>query len=157
LTGIGFGHSPMMKHIKTTYKYLNFNNTLKNTIMGRYYNGDINGKFWFGIQSSDAPSRFSASAECEQSYIEYYFDESHIEEVKEELQNIAEVLGENIEKIDNFFVKLRADGRIGYSDEDLAKEGITDELLSEYADYKLGKQIEECIEREGQCQFSAEI
>jgi len=30
-------------------------------------------------------------------------------------------------------------------------------MISEYADYKLGKKIEECIEREGQCQFSAEL
>jgi len=125
--------------------------------MGRYYNGDINGKFWFGVQSSDAASRFSASAECERSYIEYYFEKEHLEEIREELKSIEVFMGGNIDKIDNFFEKLRADGRIGYSDEDLAKEGITDELLSEYADHKLGKQIEECIEREGQCQFSAEI
>jgi hypothetical protein len=125
--------------------------------MGRYYNGDINGKFWFGVQSSDAASRFSASAECEPSCIEYYFDEKHIDEVKEELQRIEEVLGENLHKIENFFVKSIAEGMAWYSDDDLYKQGITDEMISEYADYKLGKQIEECIEREGQCQFSAEL
>ena len=26
--------------------------------MGRYYTGDIEGKFWFGIQSSNSADRF---------------------------------------------------------------------------------------------------
>ena len=26
--------------------------------MGRYYSGDIEGKFWFALQSSDAADRF---------------------------------------------------------------------------------------------------
>ena len=28
--------------------------------MGRYYNGNINGKFWFGVQSSDAMEKYGA-------------------------------------------------------------------------------------------------
>jgi hypothetical protein len=120
--------------------------------MGRYFFGDIEGKFWFGVQPSNAASRFSADAECEPSYIEYYFDEGNIEEVKEELQRIEEILGENLQKIEDFFAE-----RNGYADSELAEAGITDWMLREYADYKLGKKIEECIEREGQCQFSAEL
>ena len=120
--------------------------------MGRYYNGDIEGKFWFGVQSSDAASRFSADAECEPSNIEYYFDDDHMKEVKEELQRIEQILGENLQKIEEFFAEKN-----GYADSELADAGITNKMLSEYADYKLGKQIEECIEREGQCQFYAEI
>jgi len=120
--------------------------------MGRYYNGDINGKFWFGVQPSNAPSRFSEYAECEPSCIDYYFNEQHIDEVKEELKRIEEVLGENLHKIDNFFSE-----RDMYTDSELDAIGIKDWMLREYADYKLGKKIEECIEREGQCQFSAEL
>lgn len=120
--------------------------------MGRYYNGDIEGKFWFGVQPSDAASRFSADAECEQSTIDYYFEEDHLQEVKDELQRIEEILGENLQKIEEFFAE-----RNGYTDSALHEAGITDNMLSEYADYKLGKKIEECIEREGQCQFSAGI
>ena len=26
--------------------------------MGRYYNGDINGKFWFAVQNSNCADRF---------------------------------------------------------------------------------------------------
>ena len=38
--------------------------------MGRYYNGDIKGKFWFGIQKSDSASRFGGT-----EYLEYSFHE----------------------------------------------------------------------------------
>ena len=38
--------------------------------MGRYYSGDINGKFWFALQSSNAPSRFGGY-ENEPNYINY--------------------------------------------------------------------------------------
>lgn len=118
--------------------------------MGRYYNGDIEGKFWFGIQSSDAATRFSASAECEQSYIEYYFDEDNLQEVQDELKGIEDSLGENLQKIEDFF-----SGKDSYRDEQLSEIGITSSMLSDYADYLLGKKIEKCIIEQGQCQFEA--
>ena len=37
--------------------------------MGRYYSGDINGKFWFALQSSNAASRFGGY-ENEPNYID---------------------------------------------------------------------------------------
>ena len=45
--------------------------------MGRRYTGDIEGKFWFGLQSSTAASRFGGE-ETEPSYINYYFDQIHL-------------------------------------------------------------------------------
>ena len=119
--------------------------------MGRYYSGDIEGKFWFGVQSSDAPSRFSKSAELSTNYIPYYFTEEHLGEVQSELLAIENKLGENINKLDDFFSK-----RISYSDDALKEIGVTDEMLSDYADYKLGKKIEQCIISTGQCEFEAE-
>ena len=41
--------------------------------MGRYYNGDIEGKFWFGVQDSDDASFFGGE-KVEPNYIEYYFE-----------------------------------------------------------------------------------
>ena len=38
--------------------------------MGRYYHGDIEGKFWFAVQSSDDGEYFGMRES--QSYIEYY-------------------------------------------------------------------------------------
>ena len=53
--------------------------------MGRYYTGDIEGKFWFALQSSNAASRFGG-VESEPAYINYYFDEDHLEEVEAEIK-----------------------------------------------------------------------
>lgn len=120
--------------------------------MGRYYHGDIEGKFWFAVQSSDAPSRFSKSAECEVGYIPYFFDEEHIGEVQAELLSIENKLGENIKKISDFFQT-----NTSYNDNSLKEIGITPEILEDYADYQLGKKIEQCIISTGQCSFEAEI
>lgn len=120
--------------------------------MGRYYYGDIEGKFWFGIQASNSASRFSADAECEPSHIDYYFDEDHLHSVQYELKYIEDALGKNLQKIEDFF-----SGKDSYRDEQLREAGITDRMLSEYADYLLGKKIEKCIIEQGQCQFEAEL
>ncbi len=61
--------------------------------MGRYYDGDIQGKFWFAVQSSD-DGEFFGSQECGNNYIEYYLDREiwekegikGIEECKKNLQ-----------------------------------------------------------------------
>lgn len=49
--------------------------------MGRYYSGMIEGKFWFGIQSSVAADRFGVSYN-EPSYVEYYYSEDDLRELK---------------------------------------------------------------------------
>ena len=72
--------------------------------MGRYYQGDINGKFWFALQPSDAPSRVGGE-ETEPNYINYYFNEDHLDEVNEEIKAIEEKLGDNKKIIDDFFSK----------------------------------------------------
>jgi peptidoglycan hydrolase CwlO-like protein len=121
--------------------------------MGRYYTGDIEGKFWFAVQSSDAASRFAPSAEIEVGYIPYYFnEEDHLEEIQAELKNIEDKLGDNLKKIDDFFEKVD-----GYNDDILKANDISKEHLSDYADYKLGKKIEECVIRTGECSFDAEL
>ena len=121
--------------------------------MGRYYSGDIEGKFWLGVQSSDAASRFAPSAEIEVGYIPYHFNkEDHLEEIQAELKNIEDKLGDNLKKLDDFFEKVN-----GYNDDILKENNITEEHFSDYADYKLGKKIEECVIRTGECSFDAEL
>ena len=119
--------------------------------MGRYYNGDIEGKFWFALQSSDAADRFGVTGE-EPSYLTYYFDEDNLEDVSNEIKNIEETLGDKLQTIENFFKDNN-----GYNDDMLKEAGITKEELSDYADLGLGKQIKECIEKTGQCSFEAEL
>jgi adenine-specific DNA methylase len=115
--------------------------------MGRYYSGDIEGKFMFAVQKSTAADRFG-STHSEPSYVEYFFSEEHIETIEKELL----LLKENYEKVVLFF-----ESREGYTDEDLEKNGIVKAELSDYADYVLGERILNCIKETGCCQFTAEL
>ena len=120
--------------------------------MGRYYTGDIEGKFWFGVQSSNAPSRFGGT-ESEPQFIEYYFDkENDLESVEAEIKEIETTLGDKLKVIEEFFEKNN-----GYNDEMLAEAGISENDLSEYADLKLGIQIRDCVKENGYCSFNAEF
>lgn len=127
--------------------------------MGRYYNGDINGKFWFAVQSSVAPSRFGGE-EYEPSYIQYHFGEEHLEEIEEEMKKIKKSLGKYKENFDKFFEKNDF-----YNDEMLEeffkeKEIETKNIgshLENYADLGLGQEILDCVKKNGECNFEAEI
>lgn len=50
--------------------------------MGRYYTGDIEGKFWFAVQSSDDADFFGVEGN-EPSEIEYCYEEDNLPDVKE--------------------------------------------------------------------------
>jgi len=119
--------------------------------MGRYYYGDIEGKFWVAIQSSVAADRFGVKwEEGDFDYVSYDFTSEDLPNVQDGLSVIEEM--NDLEKIESFFSK-----RSFYSDEDLEKAGISREEVSEFADYKLGKQIEECLIEKGRCSFEAEL
>jgi len=117
--------------------------------MGRHYSGDIEGKFWVGLQSSRAGERFGAIEQSPAS-IPYYTDNK--EEAQEEIKKIEDALGSKLAKIDQFFEKNN-----GYHDEMLEEAGISKADLKEYADLKLGKKILEAINNNGCCAFDAEF
>jgi hypothetical protein len=121
--------------------------------MGRFFSGDIEGKFWFAVQSSNAGERFGAT-EQEPDHIKYYADD--IDLVKNELKVIETNLGEYLPKLDEFFKE-----HYSYNDEQLIKHGFPADkikfFLKEYADYGLGIKIRDCIEDNGGCAFEAEI
>ena len=119
--------------------------------MGRYFSGDINGKFWFGTQSSDAADRFGIEGYVPE-YLRYSFDKKNLEGVEKEIKNIEETLGEKLALINEFFKEKES-----YSSSDLNKAGITGNDLSEYADLELGIQIRDCIKKLGYCSFEAEL
>jgi len=119
--------------------------------MGRYYIGDIEGKFWFGTQSSCAADRFGVEG-TQPEYLEYNFGESHLEMVEAEIVRIEEFLGDKKKAIDEFF-----EVRDSYNDEILLEIGVTAEELSEYADLGLGIKIRDCIKELGYCSFEAEL
>lgn len=120
--------------------------------MGRYYNGDIDGKFWFGLQSSDAASRFGGE-QIEPNYISYCFDkDEHLQEVEEEISNIISNLGDKKIKLQEIY-----DGDQSFNKEKLALSNITEKDLEDFADLLLGIQIRDCIIEKGYCNFDAEL
>lgn len=117
--------------------------------MGRYYFGDIYGKFMFAVQSSNAADRFGSVGQSP-DIIEYHFDEGHLPKINEELEKLKDAH----EKVTKFFESI---GNGGYNDEMAAEYGVTKQDLSDYADYNLGKNIKDYVEENGDCFFSAEL
>lgn len=121
--------------------------------MGRCYHGDIDGMFMFGAQSSIAADRFG-STHSKPNYVEYYFDEDQLQTIKDELVKLKP----NHDLVEAFFRALKKrTGSTSYSDTDMKKKGITTQMMSDYADYTLGIKIKRCIEKYGDCSFSAEL
>lgn len=124
--------------------------------MGRYYNGNIEGKFWFAIQNSDAADRFGvAGIQPEELY--YYFDEESLPRVQQELKYIEAKLGNTLEKLDKFFEEKDT-----YAKEEVAKyigvrPDVIQSILKDYADYRLGLKIANAIKTTGHCEFTAEL
>ena len=119
--------------------------------MGRYYSGDIDGKFWFAIQSSYAADRFGVTGQQPEE-LQYFFSEDDLEAVEEEIKNIEETLGEKKQILDDFFKEAN-----GYTDKQIEELGISKDELSDYADLGLGIKIRDCIKDFGTCSFDAEL
>lgn len=116
--------------------------------MGRHYFGDIEGKFAFAVQSSDAADRFGVSGE--QSTITYYFGADNLDDIEEELKNIIRNFGDKFSK-----VRKVSSGFI--NSEKIKQLEITNNDLSEFADFELGLKIRRCIKLTGSCHFEAEL
>lgn len=138
--------------------------------MGRYYSGDIKGKFWFAVQTSDDASFFGGSDEevyyqdengedwnPEPSELEYFFQSGDLEEIEHGIEECLSELGENKEKLDAFFEKAMSynDTRVSEALKIDAKE--VKPLLEWYARLELGIKIRDCVKEKGQCSFTAEL
>lgn len=125
--------------------------------MGRYYSGDIEGKFWFGVQSSTDASFFGGN-ECEPGYIEYEFTrEDDWESVIEGIAECERQLGQWKAKLDGFFEKNHM-----YNDKTLEEatgmpSGEINGILEWYARLHLGEKIRDCLERQEHCSFQADV
>lgn len=124
--------------------------------MGRYYNGDIEGKFWFGIQPSNDADNFGVIG-TQPNYLDYYFTKEDLGKINKGIALCKRNLGEYEKKLDTFFEK---EG--GYNDEMLMKELRINKkekltfLLENYARLELGTKIKKCVDKKGECSFSAE-
>ena len=123
--------------------------------MGRYYNGDIEGKFMFAVQSSDDADFFGVQGQ--EAYLHYYFDKDNMTTIDKGIKTCIDTLGSWNEKLDKFFKENN-----GYNDEMLEKQiGLRQEkcrgVLKWYARLHLGQQIKKCVEENEQCSFEAEL
>ena len=117
---------------------------LNNAIMGRFYAGDIQGKIMH-YQSSNGADRFGV-----EGYVEYYFETDHLEQVEEEIEKIEEELNdENIELLDDWFAT--------HDSLNFEELGFSEEEMCDYADLVMGRKIRDCIKKQGDCRFVADI
>ena len=122
--------------------------------MGRYYTGDINGKFWFGVQSSNDAEFFGVHSE---EVTIYHFITENLPKVLLNIEKCYKELGEYKDKLDTFFRENN-----GYTNKQLAEylEINNDKLmtlLEWYARLLLGEEIEESLYKLGKCDFYAEL
>lgn len=131
--------------------------------MGRYYDGDIHGKFWFAVQSSRDAIHFGGREELEDQEAFYYFNTDDLDSINKGIKEVTEFLGENKALLDKFFDESR-----GYNDQMIADllgiTGTEEQVkmrtlanLVAYARLGLGEQIRDCVIETGECSFSAEL
>jgi hypothetical protein len=116
--------------------------------MGRYYSGDIEGKFWFGLQSSNCGERFGATESTQ--IINYYCDD--LKMVKTELKAIRLKLENKLKILNKFFKENKT-----YSNDKISELGINRNELADYADYLFGLKLKKMIIKQGYCSYEAEI
>jgi len=104
--------------------------------MGRYYYGDVEGKFMFAVQPSNAAERFGAE-EQEQAYIDYTMCKGDYEKLCAELLSIEKTGAP--QRVREMFI---ATGD-RWSDDKLNEHGVTQDDMSEYADWVLGKKMKD--------------
>lgn len=123
--------------------------------MGRYYTGDIEGKFWFGLQPSN-DADFFGSAGYEPNYLNYYYESDEIPLVEEGIKKCKKELGDWKKIIDDFFKSVN-----GWNDQIVIEHGLDlktfNQKLEWYARLELGEKILKCLKEKGECSFQAEL
>lgn len=124
--------------------------------MGRHYGGDIEGKFWFGVQASDDASFFGGTIE-EPSEINYHFNtKNDMKKVVSGLEECRKKLGANKQLLDEFFKDENGYNNKMLEDKFGWTEKQTRENLEWYARLDLGEKIYNCLKEKDECSFSAE-
>lgn len=125
--------------------------------MGRYYYGDIEGKFMFAVQSSDAGCRFGAE-EMERDTIDYYLNRDQYEGLSKELKSIED--SGAVKRVEHMWKELEKEGKVGYNEKDCERFGVSKTDISEYADWLLGTQMKDFFDEypdEDSLTFNAEL
>ena len=141
--------------------------------MGRHYDGDISGKFWFAVQSSDDGEYFGAlditeentDSDYHEGFVDYVIYFSDIDKVKAGIDLCKRQLRGNYVILNEFFSSSS-----GYNDEMIIEhykktrgihinEGFLREQLTIFARLNFGTQILLYFnENSGEdCHFTAEM
>ena len=126
---------------------MDLGNTFKLEIMGRYYTGDIEGKFMFAVQGSDAGERFGA---VESNVISYSVSRGCYDEIVNELKSIED---------SGCLERAEVIMREGYESPSHFAQTPETKDLEEYADYRMGKKIKQWFDdnpKEDYLYFEAE-
>ena len=124
--------------------------------MGRFYSGDIEGKFWFGVQPSDDASFFGGK-ECEPYAIQYYFSKENIPEINEGIKTCKKELGIYKTKLDKYWKNNGSYNEKGLAEYLKTTENKVKTFLEWYARLELGNKILKCVKAKGDCSFDAEL
>lgn len=121
--------------------------------MGRYYNGDIEGKFWFGTQSSDDADFFGVTG-YQPERLEYQFEEENLEAINEGIDKCLKEIGVTREKVLEWFEKEDYLYHSKMEEEGIIPKNTSHEWL---ARLELGMRILKSVEATGGCYFEAEL
>ena len=117
--------------------------------MGRYYTGDIEGKFMFAVQGSDAGERFGAH-ELDNHVIHYCIQRESYDDILKELKSIEE---------SGCLERAETRMREGYELKSPFTQTLERKDLEDYADYRMGKKIKQWFDdnpKEDYLYFDAE-
>tara|TARA_Y100001973_G_scaffold88643_1_gene134079 strand:+ start:396 stop:788 length:393 start_codon:yes stop_codon:yes gene_type:complete len=130
--------------------------------MGRYYSGDVEGKFWFAVQPSNVHERFGA-IELSPSFIEYQIENTP--QILNELEKIESEMGPYLEALYQFFEEA-----LTYNSDDVeyylkmiglnSNADIANKMIREYADWETGIELLDYFkknENAGHIFISAEV
>ena len=129
--------------------------------METFYQGDIEGKFWFAVQPSNDADFFGVEGVHPQ-ILEYEFYEDDEPSVRKGLEKCLKALGDAKPHLDKFFEIndcYNNESLMAYLNEHMkpcfTKADIRN-ILEWYARYQLGTEILKSIDQRGQCVFEAE-
>jgi len=135
-----------------------FSEKKRKTKMGRYYDGDIEGKFWFGVQPSDDADFFGVAGEA--PYLDYYFQEDDLPKIQSGIDTCLKELGDMKTKLDKYYDE---DCNGHFNNEKTLTEALNiseeeaNNLLEWYARLELGNKILERVKEHKECSFHAEL
>jgi|TARA_R100000479_G_scaffold175875_1_gene128110 hypothetical protein len=125
-------------------------------MMGRYYHGDIEGKFWFGVQPSDDPKFFGAVEEPGDT-VDYYTEDLSL--IENGIARCREEIGDYLEQMQHFYNKIVSNPKYAQTLSEWLNvpEHKADNLRGWYARLELGEKMYLQVKEHGSCFITAEL